>query len=359
MSRRLLIYGATGFTGRLVAERARTLGIDVVVGGRDAARLRALAGPLGLPWRAASLADAAALDAALADIHAVLHVAGPYADTARPMLAACLRNGVHYLDLGGELPACLDIERADGAARGLGLMLMPGAGFVVAASDCLAVHLARRMPGARRLRIALSRADLFSRGTLRAMFGLVREGVSIRRDGRLTGVPVGRLERAFDFGAGPRLCTALSWADVLTAWRTTGIPDITVYAEADARARLLYQTGALLSLPLRAPAMQRVVARQARFWPAGPTAAKRGAARRVIVAEVEDAWQQRLGARLHTPDGYDLTPPIALAIARRVLAGDLRPGFQTPAGLYGPELVLALDGVVLEDMPSGPLRRLG
>jgi saccharopine dehydrogenase (NAD+, L-lysine-forming) len=358
LGRRLLIYGATGFTGRLVAERARAMGLDVVLAGRDPARLRALAGPLDLPWRAAALDDSAALDAALAGMRAVLHVAGPYAETARPMLDACLRSRVHYLDLSGELPVYLDIAGADAAARQAGVMLLPGVGFVVAASDCLAAHLAARMPGARRLSIALSRPDLFSRGTVRAMFGLVREGVSIRRDGRLTAVRVGRLERPFDFGAGPSLSTAVSWADVLTAHRTTGIPDITVYAEADGLARLAYQSGAWLSLPLRSALARRLLARQARLWPEGPSAHRRGAARRVIVAELEDAWQQRISARLHTPDGYDLTPPIALAIARRVLAGEHRPGLQTPAGLFGPGLVLALDGVGLEDVPAGPRRSL-
>jgi len=356
---RLLIYGATGFTGRLIARQAREHGVDAVLGGRDPAALRALAAPLGLPWRAAALDRPEALDAALSDMTAVLHVAGPYCTTARPMADACLRTGTHYLDLSGELPAFVDLSASDGPARERGLMLMPGAGFVVAVSDCLAAELARHVPDARRLRIALSRADLFSRGTLRAMMGLVREGVSIRRGGALAAVPVGRLQRDFDFGAGSRHCTALSWADVFTAWHTTGIPDIEVYVEADALAQSLYQTGAWLSLPLRLPAARRLMDWQARLWPEGPSRARRDAARRVIVAEVEDPWQQRLAARLYTPDGYDLTPPIALAIARRVLDGDWRPGFRTPAGVYGPQLVLGLPNVELEMLASGPLRPMG
>jgi short subunit dehydrogenase-like uncharacterized protein len=355
---RLLIYGATGFTGRLVTAYACEHGIQAVLAGRDRNALQGLAQAVNLPWRAASLGDPEALAAMLSDVDAVLHVAGPYRDTARPMAEACLRTGTHYLDLSGELPSFVDLYRFDGPARDRNVMVMPGAGFVVAASDCLAASLARLMPDARRLRIAFSRADLFSRGTLRAMLGLVREGVSIRRSGVLTAVRVGRLQRSFDFGAGPRPCTALSWPDVFTAWHTTGIPDIEVYAEADALAQGLYQAGAWLSLPLRLPLAQRAMAWQTRLWPEGPARSRRDAARRVIVAQVEDAWQQRIGACLHTPDGYDLTAPIALGVAARVLAGDWRSGFQTPAGVYGAELVTDLPGVTLEPVSDAPVRQM-
>lgn len=358
MGRRLLIYGATGFTGQLVAEHAHLLGLDVVLAGRDARQLERMSASLGLPWRVARLDDAASLDSALADIAVVLHVAGPYAATARPMLDACLRNDTHYLDLTGELPVFVDLYRNDSAARARNLMLMPGVGFVCAASDCLAAHLSARMPDAIHLRIAFSRADLISRGTLRAMLGLVREGVSIRRAGRLTSVRVGHLERGFDFGDGERLSTALSWADVFTAYHTTGIPNIEVYAEADATARMLYQAGAWFGLPLRLPVTRQLLEWPTRFWPQGPSEEKRDAARRVIVAEAEDAWRQRVCSRLYTPDGYSITPAIALRIAARALAGELKPGFQTPAAVYGPDLVLGLAGVMREDLDVGPIRRM-
>ena len=358
MSGRLLIYGATGFTGRLIAERARALGMNAILAGRSAERLRPLADRLGFAWRLARLDQPVSLDALLQDVDTVLHVAGPYVDTARPMVEACLRNKIHYLDLAGELPVYLDLNRCDAAAREHGVMLMPGAGFVVATSDCLAAHVAARMPNPRRLRIAFSRTDLISRGTLRAMLGLVRQAVSIRRDGKLTSVPVGRLQRRFDFGAGDRPSTALSWADVFTAYLTTGIPDIEVYAEADAMMRLLFKTGAWLADPLRQPRAGALLRSQTRLWPEGPPQSRRAAARRVIVCEAEDPWRQTVCARLHTPHGYSITPVIALSIAARVLSGEFLPGLQTPAGVYGPGLVFKLDGVRVEDLRVGPIREL-
>ncbi len=352
MPGRLLIYGATGFSGRLVAERAQGSGLDVVLAGRSAQRLQPQAESLGLPWRVARLDDHRALDTALEDVDVVLHVAGPFTATAQHMLEACLRTNTHYLDLSGELPVYPELHRYDAAARSRGLVVMPGVGYVVAASDFLAAHVAARMPDARRLRIGLSRTDLISRGTLRAMLGLVREGVTVRRDGELTSVPVGRLERTFDYGDGDRLSTALSWADVYTAYYTTGIPDIEVYVEADLLARCLYQVGAWFAVPSRLPPWRQLLEWQASFWPLGPSAAARAAARRVIVAEAEDVWRRCVRARLHTPDGYSFTPAVALAIVQRVLDGDFLPGFQTPAGVYGADFVLSLDGVRREDLDA-------
>ncbi|MGB5835174.1 MAG: saccharopine dehydrogenase NADP-binding domain-containing protein [Thiohalocapsa sp.] len=358
MHQRLLIYGATGFTGRLVARRARTLGIDAVLAGRDAHRLRPLAESLGMPWRVAALTQPSSIDTALSDVGVVLHVAGPYAATARPMVDACLRTKTHYLDLSGELPVYLDVHRSDAEARSREIMLMPGVGFVVAASDCLAAHVANRMPEAKYLRIAVSRTDLYSRGTLRAMLGLVREGVSVCRNGRLSSVRVGRLERNFDFGNGDSLSTALSWPDVFTAYQTTGIPNIEVYAEANALARVLYQAGAWFALPMRLPLTGRVLQWQTKLWPAAPSDAERAAASRVIVAEAEDPWRQCAQSRLRTPDGYSVTPGIALTITTRLLSGEFRAGFQTPASVYGPDLVLGLDGILRDDVDPGPRRRM-
>lgn len=182
--------------------------------------------------------------------------------------------------------------------------------------------------------------------------------MSIRRDGRLTSVPVGSLERHFDFGGGDRPCTALSWADVFTAYHTTARPDLEVYAEADAKTRVLFQAGAWLADALRHPEAQGILRAQTRLWPEGPPESRRRVARRVIVGEVEDPWRQTRRARLHTPDGYSITPAIALEIARRVLSDHLGPGLQTPAGVFGPGLVFKLDGVRVEELRAGPIRDL-
>ena len=97
----LLLYGATGYTGRLIVTEALRRGLRPILGGRRAEPLAALAANTGLPYRVASLHVDEALDRALEGVCAVLHAAGPFADTALPMLNACLRTGVHYLDITG------------------------------------------------------------------------------------------------------------------------------------------------------------------------------------------------------------------------------------------------------------------
>ncbi|WNM58616.1 saccharopine dehydrogenase family protein [Candidatus Nitrospira allomarina] len=350
MAGRLLIYGANGFTGQLIAARAKNLGYDVVLAGRSTDRLKSLAQLLELPWRVFGLDDPQHLDEALVDVDAVLHLAGPFNVTAIPMLKACLRKVTHYLDVTGELGVFQALHRFDDEARSRGIMIMPGVGFVLLASDCLAAHVASKLPEAQYLRLGFSHPKFFSRGTLRTMLGLVREQVSIRREGRLTSVPVGRLERKFDYGEGQRVSTAVNWADVYTAYYTTGIPNIEVYAEAPFMERGLYKIGAWFAEPMRLASWQGIIDFQTRFWPEGPSSSARAGAKRVIVAEAEDRWRRQIRSRLYTPDGYDFTAVSALEIGQRVLKGEYQPGYQTPASVYGPDFVLSMDGVNREDL---------
>ncbi len=350
MRRRVLIYGASGYSGRLIASRASALGCDAVLAGRSADRLRPLAASLGLPWRAVSLENPAELNSALADIGVVLHTAGPFAATFFPMLQACLRMGTHYLDIAGEPAVFQEIRSYDSEARARGVMVMPGAGFTVAASDCLAAHVAARAPGARYLRLGFSQPDVASRGSVRTLLGLEHGVVSIRRNGELASLPVGRLTHGFDFGDGERRSMAVSWPDVVTAFETTGIPNIEVYAQLDPLSRAAFQAASWLAAPFAEVTPRGLLQPLAALMPEGPSDEQRARSQHVIVAEAEDSWRRRTRARLTTPNGYSCTAMVATALVQRVLAGDVRAGFQTPAGLYGPDLILACEGTCREDI---------
>jgi saccharopine dehydrogenase (NAD+, L-lysine-forming) len=302
-----------------------------------------------MPLRAFELEDPQEIGAALRDVAVVLNSAGPFGATARPLAAACTRAGAHYLDVAGELPVFQDLQSFDAAARAAGVMIMPGVGFVVAATDCLAAHATAAVPNAHYLRIGVSRSTMVSRGSYASMLGLFSETVTIRRDGRLGAVPVGWLERAFDYGEGDSLSAAVVWPDVFTAWYSTGIPNIEAYVEAGPLTRWTYSLASRIAEPLRYKPIQDLVALQTRVWPEGPSERQREGERRTIVVEVEDRYRRGRRARLHTPDGYSFTPLSALAIAERVLAGDHPAGFQTPASAYGADLVLGLPGVRRED----------
>ncbi|HSY41621.1 MAG TPA: saccharopine dehydrogenase NADP-binding domain-containing protein, partial [Polyangia bacterium] len=141
----LLIYGANGYTGELCARRAAAEGLPTVLAGRRADVVQALATELGRPHLAFALDRPAAVDAALAGVTAVLNCAGPFSRTAAQLVAACLRAKAHYLDITGELDVLEKMAGRDEEARAAGITLLPGAGFDVVPSDCLAAHLKRRL----------------------------------------------------------------------------------------------------------------------------------------------------------------------------------------------------------------------
>lgn len=347
-SHAFLLYGATGYMGGLLARAAKERGLRPILGGRNEARLAVLASELGVEYRVARLD--AGLDEALRGVAAVLHAAGPYSSTFRPMVEACLRTATHYLDLSGEVLAMEGVFQHDAAARRRGVMLMPGVGFDVVPSDCLALHLARQVRGARRLVLGISGLEVISRGSFRTLAEGAGQSIRIRRDGRIVGIVPGSLQRELDFGAGPRPSLAMSWGDVSSAYYSTGIPDIEVYCEAIPALRMMVMANRWAGGLLAAPPGRLWLELQARVLPDGPGEQERAERQGVIFAEVEDAAGRRLRGRLRTPEAYGFSCSTALALVERVLAGDLETGAQTPARVYGSDFVLGFPGVLLEEL---------
>lgn len=341
---RLLVYGAYGYTGSLVARRAVARGLEVVLAGRAEAPLAELAAALGVPHRAFPLDEAAALRAGLDGVAAVLHCAGPFSRTAAPMAAACLAAGVHYLDVTGEVAVFEALWRLDGAARSAGVTLLPGTGFDVVPSDCLAAHLAARLPGAGRLCLAFQAIGRPSRGTtLTALEGLHLGGL-VRRGGRLTRVPAAWRTRSLDLGEGPVRCMTVPWGDVFTAFVSTGIPDVEVYMAASASLRFAARAAQALAPLVGSGPVQRFLARRVRRGMAGPTPEQRARGSSLLWGEVEHADGRRAVARLRVVEGYAFTALSAVACAERVLAGGVAAGFQTPSSAFGADFVLSIEG---------------
>jgi short subunit dehydrogenase-like uncharacterized protein len=350
MAGRFLLYGATGFSGRLIAERARRRGLRPILAGRDARRLRELGTQLGCEHRAVPLDAGGALRSAMRDVDVALNAAGPFAATAPPLVDACLHSRTHYLDLTGEVPVLDALSRRDAPARARGVMLMPAVGFVVVPSDCLSLHVARRLPDACRLRIGVSRTDAVSRGSMKTILEQWSDTVAIRRGGALSAVPLGQLERRFDYGRGACPSAAVSWGDIVTAQHTTGISDIEVYLEVSPSERAMFRLSGRFAPLLESTALREWAKLPMRFLADGPSAERRAGAGRTIVAEAQNAGGQCTRARLNTPDAYAFTADSAVAILERVLDGEVEAGFQTPARMYGADFVLGLDGVVREDL---------
>lgn len=350
MAADFLLYGSYGYTGRLIAQRASERGLAPLLAGRDAKALQAQAEELGMPHRAFGLDDTAALEAALRETRVVLHAAGPFSRTARPMAQACLRTGTHYMDITGEIAVFEMIAALDAQAKAAGVTMMPGAGFDVVPSDCLAAHLKRRLPTATSLKLAFQAAGGASRGTLTTMVESAGEGGAVRRGGRIVRVPPAWRTMQVDFGRGPVPVATIPWGDVSTAFHSTGIPDVEVYTRVPPRQVRVLRATRYLGWLLRSAPVQAMMKRAIRRRPPGPTPEQRARGASLLWGQVEDADGRRAVSRLRTPEAYTLTAATAVEAVRRVLGGDAPAGFQTPSRAYGPDWILEFDGVTREDV---------
>ncbi len=349
MSGNFMIYGATGYTGKLVARTAKALGMRPIVAGRNEARLKSVAGQHGFEFRAFDLGDTAALTEVLSEVDAVLHIAGPFSQTSKAMLDACMRTGTHYLDITGEIDVFEACAARDEEARKAGIMVMPGVGFDVVPSDCLAAHMKARMPDAVELTLAISGLGQMSRGTAKTGVESVGKGTRVRRDGQIVTLktpPRGE----FDFGQGAKASIAIGWGDVATAYHSTGIPYITVFFEASPQLEEMAELGAFKRWIASRGFMQRKLKAQIDQQPEGPSDAERRAGYSILVGEAFNAAGDKAVSRLKTPEGYTLTAMTSLEIIRRVLAGDAQPGFQTPSLAFGPGFITEFDGCLLQDI---------
>ncbi|KMM84202.1 Uncharacterized conserved protein [Pseudomonas taetrolens] len=322
----LLIYGATGYTGRMAAERAKALGLTFEIAGRNHSRLAALAAHLDVPFRVFD--TGADVENALTDISVLLNFAGPFAHTAEPLMRACIKAGVDYLDITAEINVYRLAERLGAEAASNDVMLLPGVGWDVVPTDSLAVHVAQRVERPLALSIALQVPGAMSRGSAMSVSEIISAGVLARVDGELVSTP-DATPRHFDFGDGPVLCVPLSFGDLVTGWHSTGIPDIAMFVHIAGDA---FPEGDLSRLP------------------DGPTAEEREAHRARAVVEVTGAGGAIARSVIETVNGYSYTPLAAVEAARRVLEGERRPGFTTPVRVFGGGFAESIAGTVISDL---------
>ncbi|MGC4001861.1 MAG: saccharopine dehydrogenase NADP-binding domain-containing protein [Pirellulales bacterium] len=224
-----LIYGANGFTGELIVEEALRRGKTPIVAARKAESLARWANDPRVKTRVFGLGDETELPRHLVEVNLVLNCAGPFADTAAPLMDACARIGAHYLDITGEIDVIEAGHARDALFRDANAVVMPAVGFDVVPSDCLAALLAARLPGAKRLTLAFQSLGGLSAGTAKTAIRALPEGGRVRIDGRITRVPPAWKTRSVPFAEGTRTAVTIPWGDVSSAFHSTGIPNIEVY----------------------------------------------------------------------------------------------------------------------------------
>ena len=348
MSKTFLIYGANGYTGELITRFAAEKGLKPILAGRSAIKVEELAKKHHLGYRIFSLDETDRLDAALQEVDMVLHCAGPFSITSRPMVEACLRNKKHYADITGEIAVFEEAAALDKKAHEAGIMLMPGVGFDVVPSDCLARHLKDRLPSATHLSLAFyGIGTRLSHGTQATMTMNVGKGGAIRKDGKITSVPAAWKGQEIDFGEVTKTGVTIPWGDVATAYYSTGIPNIEVFTIVPPSNLKMMRMSRYLGWLLATKPFQDYLQKQ--IPAGGPNDDERAKGKTLMWGEARDLNGNRVESRQQGPEGYTITAIAALNIAEKILDGNLTPGYQTPAKAYGADLVMEIEGVARQD----------
>lgn len=348
---RLLIYGAYGYTGRLAAELAAAKGLDVVLAGRNKDALAGMGDRLNVPVRAVGLDDSGQLCRALHDIACVVHMAGPFAATSAPMLSACVATQTNYIDITGEIEVFEAMWSRQEEIGRAGITALPGAGFDVVPTDCLAAYVAGKLGRPASLVIALGGFEGASQGTLRTAVRQLSKAVLCRREGRI--VPLDdRSPRWIDFGSGDVPCVPISWGDVATAFHSTGAGNITVYLRRSALLQTAEVLGRMFGSLLRSAIGQRALSALISRRPEGPSGADRARHRSTIWVEATDDAGRSSRARLSTPDPYAFTAMSVLEISTRLGSLPAPLGLVTPSQAFGADFVLTIPGCSRVDVPS-------
>lgn len=346
MKKTWMIYGATGYTGRLIAAQARRQQMQPIVAGRSAAATEALGRELGLAWRSFDLSDIATISAKLHDVDLVLHCAGPFSATSEPMLAACAQVGAHYIDITGELDVIEQIHLQTKRWAEAGIVAMPAAGFDVVPTDCVAAMLKRELPEGTHLRLAFcAQGGRPSRGTTQAIIEGLAKGGRVRRNGKIERRRFGHRRLSFCIGGRQVVAASVPWGDIATAYRTTGVGNIETYAVLPGALRL--------ALPVLSVMRPGIASRPAQRWLKQLTARIRGLGEDeraqnqcFIFGDIRDARTgETASILLETPDAYTLTVESALGCVRHVRSGAVAPGAVSPASAMGADYVMGFEGV--------------
>jgi short subunit dehydrogenase-like uncharacterized protein len=342
-----ILYGANGYTGELIAEAAVARGERPIIAGRRADAIIPIAERLGLEHRVFDLDTPERIAANLDDVDAMLLCAGPFSRTSAPVVQACLDSGTHYLDITGEIGVFEACHARNADAVAADCVVMPGVGFDVVPSDCLAASLAAALPGATSLELAFHGVGSPSKGTAKTMVEGIPHGGAIRRNGRIEEVPLAWKTYDVPFRDRTRTAVTIPWGDVSTAFYSTGIPDICVYMASPPNMI----RGMKLARPFRkilgAAPVQKLMKKAIDARVEGPDEDARASGYSQLWGRVTKG-DESIEGTLVTPEGYRLTVMTALESVVRVARGEVEPGARTPSMAFGAGYIEAFEDCDLQ-----------
>ncbi|MEM7552171.1 MAG: saccharopine dehydrogenase NADP-binding domain-containing protein [Bacteroidota bacterium] len=345
-----LIYGAYGYTGKLISEFAKEQGLSPILAGRSKDKLKQLAEKLGFQYKVFGLDEYDKLKEALNEVDAILHCAGPFEFTCDTVSKACLETKTHYLDITGEWTVFQKMHQLDNEAKNNGITIIPGTGFDVVPSDTLAHHLKQRVPDSIELNLYLSGSGAMSHGTAITMVENLGRGGLIRKDGELKHVKNMHESKEVEIDGKTYNAAAIPWGDVYTAYVSTSIPNIVVYLTLPPKAIKISRLSNYFSWVFNFRFIKDFLIKQVKKKPAGPSDEIREKGETKILGEVIDSKGNKFKSIFRGPEGYTLTALTALIIVKKVLNGDYKTGFHTPSSAYGEGVIDELKSAQIEDI---------
>ena len=349
MQNSFLLYGANGYTGELIARYAAEYDLLPILAGRREEVLKPLAAKLNYSYKIFDVNDQSALLATLREVKLIVNAAGPFQFTAKPVIEGCLQTDTHYIDVNGDISVFEFIKQYDDAAKQAGIMLLPGAGFDVVPTDCTGLLLKKLLPDAVTLKLAFANiGGGLSHGTATTMVNKLGQGGAVRKNGKIVSVPLGQKGMWVDFGIKKFFVMTIPWGDIATAYFTTAIPDIESYIAISPTVYRSLKLQGLFNWLLRTNFIKKMIKKKIDKRPAGPNDEQRSKAMSLIWGQVSNSRRETKTVRMSCPDGYTLTMHSTLLIAQKILQGNFKPGYQTPASTYGEDLVMELPNVKRE-----------
>lgn len=326
---KLLIYGASGYTGKIIAARAKELNLDFEIAGREEDKIKVLARELNVPYHVFNVEDEKEWEQALGGKFVLINAAGPFQFTAKQAMDACLRAGVHYLDISAELETYQLAESLDSQAKSAKIQLISGAGLFVS-YDALAVHLSKLVAEPQELKVGFRHYGGFSKGSILSSKNIADLGILVRKNGEISQNPNPQ-SKVFSFGIEDVECLPTPLGGIILTYKSTAIPNIEEF----------------FSLKLPAADMPDLTAAN---LPDGPSAEERASGRNGLSAEITGKNGKVAKAYIDAPSGYALTPLSVVAVANRILNNDFKIGYQSPGSAYGEEILKDIPDLYLYDI---------
>ena len=347
---KIFIYGAYGYTGKIIVEVATQKGLKPLIGGRNSDLITALANEYQLPFEVLAVDNYEAWNKILADVDLLINCAGPFALTVEHIVPLCLKNNVHYLDITGEIEVFQYIASLHKEAVAAGVVMMPGVGFDVVPTDCLSAKLKEKLPDGDRLVLAFQGNSGISRGTALSMARRYHNGGMIRENGKLVNVPIAHEVKEIVFGDKKRLCMTIPWGDVYTAYFTTGIPNIKVFTGVTRKTLNSLLKFKKLKWAARTAMVQWIMRKIIRSKVKGPSLENRKTKLTYLWGKIINKEGQSVTLEMQTMESYQLTAFTAVKVAELVLSGEAEPGYRTPAGAFGSSFIDQFDKYKLTEV---------